>query len=140
MAPPEKPPILLVEDDIDWIEQLTDYLGDDYEVCPVTSLREAQQSVRALPFHLAIVDISLILRDSGDDGGFRFIQELRTREILCDMSIIIVTAYPTTDRVRKAFKKYKVYDFIDKARLDSEEFRQVVAEAIAVSYLGSLRL
>jgi CheY-like chemotaxis protein len=144
----KKARILLLEDDREWIDTLSEYLEEDYEVYSATSLEEAELRLvelrpylesQEVPFHLAIVDISLILGDSDDEQGFYFIEDLRTRDILRDVSIIVVTAYPRTERVRTAFKDYKVHDFIDKMTLVPGDFKKEVAEAIADTYLGSLR-
>ena len=129
--------ILLLEDDIDYVDTLVGYL-DEYEVYTAATLREARKLLDQQTFHLAIVDISLVLGDSRDEKGFCLIEELRTTEILRDMSIIIVTGYPSEERMRKAFKDYRVHDFIDKMTLEPKEFKREVAEAIAASYEGAL--
>jgi response regulator RpfG family c-di-GMP phosphodiesterase len=134
----QKARILLLEDDEDYVDTLKGYLEDDYEVYPAASLRKARKLLDQQTFHLAIVDISLVLGDSRDEKGFRLIEDLRTTEILRDMSIIIVTAYPSEERMRKAFKDYRVHDFIDKMTLDPTEFKKEVADAIAESYKGVL--
>jgi DNA-binding NtrC family response regulator len=136
----KKPRILLLEDEEQWIDMLSGYLEDDYEVCPAKSLGEAEAWLERATFRLAIVDIRLIAHDGRDESGFRFIEELRTREILRDMSLVIVSAYGTVERVRKAFKDYKVYDFVDKGTLDPLKFKQTVTEAMAEAYLGTRTL
>ena len=65
-----------------------------------------------------------------DEGGFRLIESIRSTSILREMSIIVITAYSTPERIRRAFRDYKVYDIIDKMTLDPLQFKQVVAEAI----------
>lgn len=130
--------ILLLEDDADYVDTLNGYLKDEYDVYSAASLNEARKLLDRQTFHLAIVDISLVLGDSRDEKGFLLVEELRTTEILRDISIIIVTAYPSEERIRKAFKDYKVHDFIDKITLVPQEFKREVAEAIAASYAGAL--
>jgi DNA-binding NtrC family response regulator len=129
-----RPRILFLEDEEDWIDVLTSYLPDDYEIEAVKSLSEATECLNARAFDLAIVDISLISGRYEDEKGFHFIQELLSTEVLRDMSIIIVTAYPTMERARKAIRDYRVFDFIDKGTLEPAEFQRTVAEAIAKSY------
>lgn len=136
----DKQRILLLEDEQQWIDILSGYLKDDYEICPATSLGEAEDWLYRGTFRLAIVDIRLIAHDTKDESGFRFIEEVRTREILRDMSLIIVSAYGTVERARKAFKDYKVHDFIDKGSLTPLEFKRTVADAIAEAYLGTQSL
>ncbi len=133
----EKPRILLLEDEQEWIDKLSAYLEDNYEVCPATTLDEARNWMKKQVFRLAIVDIRLVAHDTKDESGFKFIEEVRTREILRDMSLIIVSAYGTVERARKAFRDFKVHDFIDKGTLIPSNFKKIVADAVAAAYLGT---
>lgn len=140
-----RPRILLLEDRDDWIHLVSLLLKDDYDVIPAKTLEDARQLVATSVFHLAIVDISMIPGDEFDEQGLQLIADLRTTEILRDMSIIILSAYPevegakTPERWRVAFRDYNVVDFFDKNRFDRAEFKRTVAEAIADSYMGSMR-
>lgn len=141
-----RPRILLMEDREDWIHLVTMLLKQDYDVLAAKSIAEAERLLGTSVFHLAIIDISMVPGDPTDEQGLQLVRDLRSTEILRDMSIIILSAYATVEeaetpeRVRVAFRDYKVKDFFDKGRFDQEEFRQSVAEAIADSYLGSLPL
>ncbi len=140
-----RPRILLLEDRDDWIHLVSLLLKDDYDVIPAKTLEDARQLVASSVFHLAIVDISMIPGDEFDEQGLQLIADLRTTEILRDMSLIILSAYPevegakTPERWRVAFRDYNVVDFFDKNRFDRAEFKRTVAEAIADSYMGSMR-
>lgn len=133
-----RPRILFLEDEKDWIDVLTSFLPDDYEIEPALSLSDAMELLNTRAFDLAIVDISLISGAHEDEKGFHFIEELRTTKTLRDMSIVILTAYSTVERLRRAFRDYGVFDFIDKGTLDPEEFRRTVAEAIDEAHAGAL--
>jgi CheY-like chemotaxis protein len=140
-----RPRILLLEDRDDWTHLVSLLLRDDYDVIPARTLEDARQLVATSAFHLAIVDISLIPEDEFDEQGLQLIADLRATEILRDMSIIVLSAYPevegaeTPERWRVAFRDYNVVDFFNKNRFDKEEFKRTVAEAVAESYLGSMR-
>lgn len=140
-----RPRILLLEDKDNWIHLVSLLLKDDYDVMAAKTLEDARQLVATNAFHLAIVDISLIPEDQFDEQGLQLIADLRTTEILRDMSIIVLSAYPevegakTPERWRVAFRDYNVVDFFDKNRFDRAEFKRTVAEAVADSYLGSMR-
>jgi CheY-like chemotaxis protein len=123
--------ILVLEDSDDWIDKLKSYLYG-YKVTIAKTLSEAVGLLQANSFDLAIVDISLVLDDPGDEKGFRFVSALRQTEFLRNMKIIIVTAYRTSERIRVAFKEYDVHDFLDKGSLDPREFREIVAEALGI--------
>jgi CheY-like chemotaxis protein len=140
-----RPRILLLEDKDNWIHLVSLLLKNDYDVIPAKTLEDARRLVASSVFHLAIVDISLIPEDRFDEQGFQLMADLRATEILRDMSIIVLSGYPdvegaeTPERVRVAFRDYKVVDFFDKSRFDKAEFKRTVVEAIADSYLGSMR-
>lgn len=133
-----RPQILLLEDEPDWAHVLMDYL-DEYDIHWASSLNEAAQLLKARTFALGLVDISLVPGSAKDEKGMNFIEELLTTETLRDLDMIIITAYPTTERVRKAFKDYRVCDFFDKGTLDLREFKRVIAELIAESHEGHSR-
>ena len=139
-----KPRILLLEDRDNWIHLVSMLLKNEYDIAAVKNLEDARHLVMNNVFHLAIVDISLIPEDQYDEQGLQLIADLRTTEILRDMSIIVLSAYPevegaeTPERWRVAFRDYDVVDFFDKNRFDKEDFKQAVAKAVADSYLGSV--
>lgn len=132
-----RPRILVLEDEQQWVDYICHVLeSDGYEVRPTSSLDEAWYWLERETFGLAVVDIRLIAHDTKEESGFEFIEEVRTRETLQDMSIIVFTAYGTVERSRKAFREYRVHDFIDKATFDPQEFKRGVADAIAATYAG----
>jgi CheY-like chemotaxis protein len=73
-----------------------------------------------------------VLDRPDDEKGFRFVSGVRQTRPLQDLKIIIVTAYPTTERTRVAFREYNVHDFLDKGALTSHQLRETVAEALGL--------
>jgi len=139
-----KPRILLLEDKDNWIHLVSTLLGPDYDVVAVKRLDEARDMLVSSTFHLAIIDISLVSGDPFDEQGLQLMADLRTTEILRDMSIIVLSGYPevegarTPERWRVAFRDYKVKDFFDKNHFNKKEFKEEVIEAIADSYMGAM--
>jgi DNA-binding NtrC family response regulator len=129
------PVILILEDNEEWADLLLGLLAHEgYRILHASSLSEAKQALTTQTFALGLVDISLALGNAGDEEGLLFIEELQTVETLRDLPMIIITGYPTTERARKAFKDYGVYDFFDKGTLDPRELKRAIAECIARSY------
>lgn len=123
--------VLIVEDDPDWAELLVDLLRTDtqLEVRRVSSYTEARVEMMARNLDLAIVDIRLTEdSDPNDVSGLHLVNWLR--QTGKGVPIIILSAYGTIEVVRKAFKDYNVYDFFNKARLDPQELRNAVTNAL----------
>ena len=129
--------ILVLEDDPEWLDFVKEKLGDEYDLVQATSLEEARQWIEAKNFRLAIVDLNLKdLIDDSDRSGFILIDELRSKEILRDMSILVLSRYDTSEELRTAFKNFRVHDFISKRKWREMPIRDIVNEAIAASYGG----
>jgi len=127
--------ILVLEDDEEWFDIIKDRLGDEYDFAHAKGLEEAAQWLRAKNFHLAIVDLNLKdYEDESDRSGYLLIEDLRSQEILRDMSIVVVSRYDDPNELRTAFKGFRVHDFVSKAQFDELPFKRIVDEAIAASY------
>lgn len=70
---PERPRILIADDDADLLETLVELLGERYEVKVASSGREALDYLRKEPFELAIVDLGL-----PDVDGFELAEKIAT--------------------------------------------------------------
>ncbi len=125
--------ILHLEDDPDWIEIVQGSLSG-FDVHSAHNLKEAVELCKHIEFDAAILDISLMPGDAQDDQGEKFLKGLKGLEILPGKRIIVLSAYLqgllNQDRIRKYFKDYKVLDAIPKQKFDSEEFREVVENAV----------
>ena len=79
-------------------------------------------------FDLVTVDLNLDKSTQYSDG---LELVLRIRESSKQhIPVIVVTGTGNLEGQRRAFKEYGVFDFIQKAKLDLEEFQGVVKEAI----------
>ena len=84
-----------------------------------------------LYFDLVTIDLNLDKSTRYADGRELALQ-IRER-FGDDFPIIIVTGTGDLEEQRRAFKEYNVFDFIEKAKLDMEEFQRVVLEAVGGS-------
>ncbi|KIG18746.1 Dna binding response regulator PrrA (RegA) [Enhygromyxa salina] len=84
-------PVLIVEDDISLIENLTDILGEERGVLPhpATSLARARQLATVVDFRVAIIDLRL-----PDGEGLDLARELRRRPDGSARPVIIITGHP----------------------------------------------
>jgi CheY-like chemotaxis protein len=132
----QKPRILHLEDDPGWTRKVRQYLGEKYEVVATPSLPGAKGLLDTEDFHLAIVDLSLVPLEGSDTGGFQFMSYLRSSDLWIDLPVVVLTAYDSMDRMRDAFKEFKVFDFLAKDKIEREEFQAFIAQAIAAGPWG----
>jgi len=105
--PAKKSKVILIEDDINMSDMVTDYLGKKgYEIIAVTDGPEALEYVKqhGLP-HIALVDLGL-----PSMHGFELATKLKS---MADVPIIFVTSTGDTDTIVQGLKKY-AEDFIVK--------------------------
>ncbi len=100
--------ILVVDDDLDTVDILTDFLKDEgFEVVSVSSGQEALGEVGKAFFHVILLDI----RMPGMDG----IQVLEKLQEESPQSVVIIlTAYGSKENIKRA-DKAGVYDVVDKS-------------------------
>ena len=102
--------------------------------CTVTiasNYEEAEARLAALSFDLVTIDLNLDKSTQYADG-LELILQIRK---ICGphFPIIVITGTGDMEEQRRAFKDYNVFDFIQKARLDLDEFQATVTEAIGAS-------
>jgi CheY-like chemotaxis protein len=135
--------ILIVDDDPEWIEILTDLLAPFEEqgvlVDFASSRAEAEGKLDCQRFDLVTMDIQLDRPTDSAEGTEKekvsVKEELKWESLLegClrkQTHVIVVSAYRTDERTRRAFKYYKVHDFFEKTSLDRREFIESVEEVL----------
>jgi len=134
--------ILIVDDDAEWIEILSGLLAPFEEqgvlVDSASSRAEAQRKLDRQRFDLVTMDIQL---DKGiEEEEVSTEEELKWELLLqkCqskETRVIVVSAHPTTERVKIAFRDYDVDDFYEKQHLKRKEFIKAVKEVLQKSLL-----
>jgi CheY-like chemotaxis protein len=90
----EKYRILVIDDDQNTCDLLTEALGGTYEVSIAMSAREGLDQVHTHLPHLILLDIKL-----PDESGVEVCQTLRSRPEYCQTAIIMMTGYGDKDSV-----------------------------------------
>ena len=137
-ATANKPSILYLEDDPEWAKRIQSYLGERYDITIVRCVNDALDLVREQSFALLLLDISLVIGDSGDERGLQFIEQIRNMETIhrtagdqvSRTKIVILTAYPWRRRIIQSFRDYQVSDFLDKGDTSRADVVKVVDAAI----------
>lgn len=124
--------ILIVEDEPSWQKRLIRILQEiNCAVVTAANYEEVKGMLTNFNFDLVSIDLNLDKSTRYADGREL---ALRIREKFGDdIPIIIVTGTGDLEEQRRAFKEYNVFDFIEKAKLDLEEFQSTVLEAIGGS-------
>lgn len=137
--------ILIVDDDPEWVGILSGLLApfeeQDVLIDSASSYAEAKRKLDHQHFDLVTMDIKLDHPPDGAEGTEGEVgteEELRWKLLLqrCrskQTRVIVVSAYGTTERMRRAFKDYKVHDFFPKQTLKPIEFTKAVEEVLQKS-------
>lgn len=127
----KKPRILHLEDEPGWTRKVEEYLAEKYDVIATASLPHAKDLLSKEDFDLAIVDISLVPQEGSDTGGFQFVSYVRSSDLWLDLPIVILTGYDSMEKMRVAFKEFRVSDFLAKDKIDRRDFQTFITQAIA---------
>lgn len=121
--------ILVVEDEPSWQKRLSRILHEiNCTVVTAGNYEQAENLLDDFNFDLVTVDLNLDKATQYADG---LELVLRIREVSGQrVPVIVVTGTGKLEEQRRAFKEYGVFDFIQKAKLDYEEFQAIVQDAI----------
>ena len=126
--------VLSIEDEPSWQNRLTRLLTEiNCNVLVANSYDQAMEMISSFDLDLITIDLNLDKSTQYADG-----LELmpRIREIFGNqVPIIIITGTGGLEEQRRAFKEFNVFDFIPKAKLDFEEFQNIVIEAVHSPYV-----
>lgn len=115
--------ILVLDDEERWRDALVGILTQaDFSVDAAGSTKEAKQLLSKSVYHLAVLDLSMLPGDGSNEEGMVLLGELDEDNLLGAMEVIVLTGYETVARLRKAFKRYKVADFLLKDEFDPTDF------------------
>jgi len=121
--------ILYIEDERTWQDLVEKILAQDgFQVDVASSFDVAIRKLKEALYHLAIIDIRLLDYEASDVSGMHILDTIDELGFGDGIEKMMMTAYATTERIRKAFKRYNVADFITKDALELSEFRKVVRE------------
>jgi CheY-like chemotaxis protein len=136
------PRALVVDDELAWLDNLSDLLEEEgYAVSKASTRQDAEQFLNTYIYDIAIMDVNLtdaptdVKGEPLDQQGMELIAAIRRFARKKEMAIVIVTGYGTPNITRNAFKSLGVQDILFKRSFKAIEFREVVKEATADIYL-----
>ena len=128
--------ILVVDDELQWREQLVEILNHEgYVAKAVATAKDALNVLHQDIYHLLILDIRLEDNDQGHGGGMALLRSLKDRGLDEATKIIIFSAYGTKEDMRTAFRDFSVADFISKDDFNRQHFLENVRTAFE-HYVG----
>lgn len=124
--------VLIVDDDEDWCEELTEILQrEGFQVDSAPTIAKALELLDDAIYHLLVVDIRMNEADQTNEDGINLLKELDSRGLNEATKVIMLSAYGTKERTRTAFKKYQVADFLFKEEFKKPMFLESVGNVFA---------
>lgn len=121
--------VLVVDDLEQWRKALTVTLqSEGFAVDTASTAAEALERLNEMLYHLLILDIRLVDSDAANTEGIDLLRELAQRGLSEATSVIILSGYGTLEHMRRAFKDYKVADFLLKEDFSAQTFMETVKQ------------
>lgn len=133
--------ILILDDLLSWRKELTNLLQKNgYETYSVETVDQVLNAVQKDLYHVLILDIRMQEGDTTDSQGLALLKELSERGLTEALQVIILSAYGTNERVRQAFKEYKVADFLEKTDFFTDQSKLLNSVHAATTATGQINL
>lgn len=124
--------ILIVDDKESWRRNYEKILTKEgHYVLSVEKLDDAIRIIEEHFFHAAVIDLRLIDKDENNEQGMNILEILhQTGEMT---GLIVISGFPNSDRVKRAYANYNVVDFIEKDEFEAELLIADIEKAIMQS-------
>jgi DNA-binding response OmpR family regulator len=105
------PRILIVEDDPDWMVEISEILSD-YDLIKASTLREANEMIMKQSFNLIVLDLGLSAA-SGITSGLAVLDNIKSKAL--NVPCVVVTGRDFSIRTaNELFRKYHIFDGLKK--------------------------
>lgn len=127
--------VLVVEDMPDWRKRFIRILEKDgHTVRNAANYDKAVSLLQKDGFDVVILDLRLVNWDDTDFSGMNLLDEIDKVKEKQGTNVIIVTGYGRLEHSREGFKKYEIFDFLEKANFNAREFEKTVRVAVEDAY------
>jgi CheY-like chemotaxis protein len=135
---PRQGRILIADDLKKWREQLVEMLErNGFYADSVASATKALEDLNKVLYHVLVLDIRMDRDDTSNQDGIILLGKLDEHGLSEAIKILILSAYGTQERMRLAFKHYKVVDFLSKYNFNNQIFleclRQVFSDEVNIN-------
>ena len=124
--------ILIIEDDINWQEDLKEYLEiDGFFVKVVSDLETAIITVNKERFHFITVDMELnpdasnIIKPE-EYEGWGVLEEIKKLRIQDITPVMVITGHGVDYNLFKKLKKVEALFFMEKGEFDKQKFLEII--------------
>lgn len=114
--------VLVIDDQKNWREVITDILDDEFKVVNASSYDEALEKIREQnpPFHVVVTDMRLVDEEAGNEDGLKLVEYLNQRGD--ETQTIVLTGYATISTAKRALSKLAVHEYLEKFSSESSPF------------------
>ena len=123
--------VLVIDDQDNWRELLTEILSVQFDVVVAGSYQQALEVLesRATPFHVVVTDMRLVDGEAGNEDGLKIVAHLN--QMGDETKTIVITGYATIDSAKRALSRLVAYDYLEKrpsdgSALNVEELKKIV--------------
>lgn len=121
---------LIVEDDHSWQQILSEILTDaGLSVDIAEDVELALARLGALPYRLAVVDLSLDKSDHHNQDGLHVLEAVRLQNPDCVS--LLLTGFATSEIIDRAVAEHGALACLRKENFQRAEFRELVNQALA---------
>lgn len=138
---PRKGRVLILDDELPWRKELTHLLQNKgYDAYAVATVQEVLAALKQDLYHVLILDINMQMNDVTDSQGLLLLKELAEHGLTEALQVIILSAFGNNERIRQAFKEFKVVDFLAKADVFPEPQKLLDSIHAATTAPGQMNL
>lgn len=124
--------VLVVDDLEKWRDLLIEALErDGFYVDSASTVAGVFERLEETFYHVLVLDIRLVDSEPKNEDGIDLLGELDKRGLIEATRVIILSAYGTPERMRLAFKGYRVADFLSKEEFTKRAFLESVRQAFS---------
>jgi len=130
---------LLVEDDPSWQGILTEILNDyGLRVDCTDNLQNSTEMLRAIPYRLAIVDLSLAGKNHHNQDGLQVLDAIQRFSPGCKS--ILLTGHASVEIAVAAIQEYGAQTCLQKENFRRIEFREIITKILATSVSNEMNV
>lgn len=114
--------ILIIDDDIEFLNSLSKIFGDDYNIETAKTPEEAKKIFAPLKYDIVLLDVCFD-PDKGDRTGINILKEIKEQDP--DIPVIIMTAYGDIDTAVESLK-LGAEDYIQKGKFNLVDYKNKI--------------
>jgi len=133
--PVKKHSVLVIDDQKNWRELLSEILRDQFDVSTADTYTGALAAIQRQrpPYHVVVTDMRLEDGQPGNEDGLKLLEYLKQHGR--GTKTILVTGYATVPTARKALAELDAFDYVEKypsegtRKFDFKQFKSTVRKA-----------